>query len=149
MSAPSPPSGAPYISATESLRSTIRWLLTAAAGIGGGLVGGLQLTGLGSLGRNELLRLILAIAGLIIALMAVGYMILRASQILTDEWVTLADLDSERFDRRVRQDSRNRRDRQRLEILDRLYRRLDLVQEELFGPLATSVSELYAQLLQA
>jgi len=99
-----PAPAAPYLTATETLRATVRWLVTAAAGVGGVLVAGLQLTGLGSLGSEELLRLALALGGLFVALAAVGYMIMRASQILTDEWVTLADLQSERFDRRIRQD---------------------------------------------
>jgi type IV secretory pathway VirB2 component (pilin) len=148
LSGTSAPAGT-YATATETLRATIRWLVTAAAAVGGVLVAGLQLTGIGSLGRHDLLRLAVAVTGLVLALVAVGYMILRASQILTDEWVTLADLDSERFDQRVRRDSTARRDRQRRDILERLYERLDLVGEELFGSLATDVSGLYAQLMQA
>ena len=184
VSPPAPPAGAavagvapvgvaaagPYVAATETLRSTVRWLVAAAAGVGGVLVAGLQLTGLGSLGRADLLRLGLAFGGLVVALTAVGYMILRASQILTDEWVTLADLDKEMFYRRIREGARehdnapasirgrlrqrlerirDRRDRQRSDIINGLSERLELIKEELFGSIAASVPDLYARLVQA
>lgn len=151
MTAPAPPSAArpgSYAAATETLRATVRWLVTAAAAVGGALVAGLQLTGVGSLGRDELLRLCVAVTGLVAALLAVGYMVLRASQILTDEWVTLAELDIEKFERQVRA-PKSRRDRQRRQILAGLYDQLGFVQDELFASLAPDVPALYAKLMRA
>lgn len=152
MTAPSPPSAARpggYAAATETLRATVRWLVTAAAAVGGALVAGLQLTGIGSLGRGDLPRLCVAVTGLAAALLAVGYMVLRASQILTDEWVTLAELDIEKFQGRARGNPKSRRDRQRRQILDGLYSQLEFVQDELFASLAPDVSALYAKLMRA
>ncbi|MFI5496287.1 hypothetical protein [Actinoplanes sp. NPDC051859] len=155
-----------YLAATEALRGTTRWLVSAAAGVGAVLVAGLQLTGLGSLGRGELPRLVAAFAGLIVALAAVGYMVLRASQILTTEWVTLADIEKDIFDQQVRRSAqgdtverrklsdrfgrlRDRRYRLRAAMIDGLKERLEFIAEELFGSLATSVPDLYAQLADA
>ncbi|MEV6596077.1 hypothetical protein AB0M36_04335 [Actinoplanes sp. NPDC051346] len=156
-----------YLAATEALRSTTRWLVSAAAGVGAILVAGLQLTGLGSLGSQELPRLTAAFAGLIVALTAVGYMVLRASQLLTTEWVTLADIEKDIFDHRVRQSAqrqngapqpnfldrvgrlRDRRYRLRAAMIEGLKERLEFIAEELFGSLATSVPDLYAQLADA
>ncbi|OJF11915.1 hypothetical protein BG844_23575 [Couchioplanes caeruleus subsp. caeruleus] len=156
-----------YLAATEALRATTRWLVTAAAGVGAVLVAGLQLTGLGSLGSQEIPRLVAAFAGLVVALTGVGYMVLRASQILTTEWVTLADIEKDIFDHRVRQSAqrqsggsrpkfgdrigrlRDRRYRLRAAMIEGLKERLEFIAEELFGSLATSVPDLYAQLADA
>ncbi|WP_143162847.1 hypothetical protein [Couchioplanes caeruleus] len=141
--------------------------MTAAAGVGAVLVAGLQLTGLGSLGSQEIPRLVAAFAGLVVALTGVGYMVLRASQILTTEWVTLADIEKDIFDHRVRQSAqrqsggsrpkfgdrigrlRDRRYRLRAAMIEGLKERLEFIAEELFGSLATSVPDLYAQLADA
>ncbi|GGQ87830.1 hypothetical protein [Couchioplanes azureus] len=156
-----------YLAATEALRATTRWLVTAAAGVGAVLVAGLQLTGLGSLGAQEMPRLVAAFGGLVVALTGVGYMVLRASQILTTEWVTLADIEKDIFDHRVRQSAqrsdggarprlrdrvarpRDRRYRLRAAMIEGLKERLEFIAEELFGSLATSVPDLYAQLADA
>src|SRR6478735_3650820 len=86
-----------YAAATQTLRTTVRWLITAAAGVGGALVAGLGLKGLGSLSFDDWPRLIAATVSMVAALASVGYMITRASRVLTDEWITLAQLNLEEF----------------------------------------------------
>ncbi|AGL15313.1 hypothetical protein [Actinoplanes sp. N902-109] len=159
----------PYEAATQALRTATQWLIAAAAGVGGVLVAGLQLTGLGSLDDREFPRLAIALLGIVVALAAIGYMIRRASEILTIEWVTLADIDKEIFDQRIREgpphrpvtraglpgrlsmvkNLRYRRDRQRREMLDDLRTRLDFIAEELFAAHAENVPDLYARLADA
>ena len=90
-------SAASYATATNNLRTSTRWLLTAAAAAGAALVAGLQLTSIGSLGLSDWPRLIAAAAGLAAGLGAVGYMILQASLLLTDRWITLASLEYEQI----------------------------------------------------
>ena len=105
---------ASYATATDNLRAAARWLLTAAAAAGGVLVAGLQLTGLGSLGADDWPRLLVACLGLAVGLGAVGYMVFQASLMLTDEWISLAQLDLEMINRQLAGQGR-RRDRRRLE----------------------------------
>ncbi|MET8682218.1 hypothetical protein ABZW18_32770 [Streptomyces sp. NPDC004647] len=107
---------------------------------------GLQLTSLGSLGADDWPRLIAAGIGLAASLIGIGYMILRASQLLTDEWVTLAQLEVERFEKRLRDSSR---DQQRRAALERLNERFTVYQDELYGHVADSLSDLYSRLLEA
>ena len=90
-------SAASYSTATDNLRTATRWLLTAAAAAGAVLVAGLQLTSIGSPGTGDWPRLAAATAGLTAGLGAVGYMIFQASMLLTDEWITLAQLEMEPF----------------------------------------------------
>lgn len=92
------PGGSGYAAATESLRSATKWLLAAAAGVAGLLVAGLQLGSLGKLPPNDYLRLAVAVIGLIIALVAVGAVIWRATALLADDWITLAQLTLKEFD---------------------------------------------------
>ena len=86
-------SAASYATATDNLRTSARWLLTAAARAGAVLVAGVQLTSIGSLGLGEWPRLVAAVAGLAAGLGAVGYMIWQASLLLTDKWITLTALE--------------------------------------------------------
>jgi hypothetical protein len=143
---PSP--GAGYAAPTESLRSATRWLLTAAAAAGGALVAGLQLTSIGSLEKANWLRLGIAIAAAVGVFTAVGYMISRTSKLLADEWITLAQLQLERFTRRLR-NSPSKRDKQRGEALERIYTEIQDYRDELYGDVAESVADLYAQLQKA
>jgi len=88
-----------FAAATETLRSTARWLLTAAAGVGGLLIAGLQLTSLGSLSLTAW-RLWVGVGGVLLAVCGVAYLITRTSQLLTNEWITLAQLSVDDFQTR-------------------------------------------------
>src|SRR5258708_6333677 len=105
-------SAASYATATDNLRTSTRWLLTAAAAAGAALIAGLQLTSIGSLGPSDWPRLTAAAVGLAAGLGAVGYMIFQASLLLTDEWITLAALELEEVRQLLWKSSH--RDRRRL-----------------------------------
>ncbi|OKI04631.1 hypothetical protein A6A06_07685 [Streptomyces sp. CB02923] len=137
-----------FAAATQSLRTTARWLLTAAAGVAAALVAGLQLTSIGSLGADQWPRLLVAVGGVAAALAATSYVILRAAQLLTDEWVTLSQLEWENIERRFLRHP-SRRDRRRHESLRKLYEDLPTYGDELYGHLAADVPDLYNQLRDA
>jgi len=139
---------ASYAAATENLRSATRWLLTAAAAAGAAVAAGLQLTSIGSLDIDDWPRLAAAAAGLAGALGAVGYMILRTSRLLTNEWITLADLELDQFKTRLRNSGR-RRDKQRAAAIDRVYDELQVYRDELYGDVAESISDLYSKFIKA
>lgn len=139
---------ADYAAATDHLRTATRWLLTAAAAAGAAMIAGLQLTSIGSLGFADWPRLLAAGAGLAAGLGAVGYMVFRTSRLLTDEWITLAQLELEQFKQQLRQ-SRRRRDQQRAAAIDRIYGELESYQDELYGNVADSISDLYSRLIKA
>ena len=139
---------ASYATATGNLRAAARWLLTAAAAAGGVLVAGLQLTGLGSLGVGDWPRLLIACLGLAAGLGAVGYMIFQASLMLTDEWISLAQLDLEMINRQLAGQGR-RRDRRRLERIKIIRCELENSQDEFYGSAASSISDLYRRLIDA
>jgi hypothetical protein len=139
---------ASYAMATDNLRAAARWLLTAVTAAGGVLVAGLQLTGLGSLGLGDWPRLLLACVGLTAGLGAVGYMVYQASLMLTDEWITLAQLDLEVINRQLAGSSR-RRDRRRLERIKLIRGELENYQDEFYGSVADSLSDLYRRLIDA
>ncbi|MFG2236179.1 hypothetical protein ACGFNX_40355 [Streptomyces sp. NPDC048723] len=90
-------------------------------------------------------RLLAAGLGLTTALIAVGYMIFRTSQLLTDEWGTLAQLDLEKFKNQL-QGSSGRRDRKRREALGHLYGELAVYKDELYGHVADDIPDLYRAL---
>jgi hypothetical protein len=92
------PTATHYGAATEALESTAKWLVTAFAAVGALMIGGVQLTELGTLGRAELPRLTAAVASLAVAVVAVGYMIRETSAIFMTEWVTLAELSYQAFE---------------------------------------------------
>jgi hypothetical protein len=137
-----------YARATDNLRAAARWLLTVAAAAGGVLVAGLQLTGLGSLGAGDWPRLLVACLGLAAGLGAVGYMVYQASLMLTDEWITLAQLDLEMINQQLA-GSRRRRDRRRLEQVKKIRGELESYQDEFYGSVASSISDLYGRLIDA
>jgi hypothetical protein len=139
---------ASYAAATNNLRAAARWLLTAAAASGGVLIAGLQLTGLGTLGAGDWPRLLIACLGLAAGLGAVGYLIFQASLMLTDEWITLAQLDMEMINRQLAGSGR-RRDRRRLERIRKIRDELERYQDELYGSVADSISDLYRRLIEA
>lgn len=138
-----------HAAATEAIRTTARWLLTAAAGVGAALLAGLQLTSLGSLTwSDDWLRIILSLVGLLLGLSAICYMISATSLILTDTWVTLAQLHLEKVHSRLRGSTDNR-DRARGELYLKLYEDLDVYRDELFGGVAESITNLYSKLITA
>lgn len=149
-----------YAAATESLRSATKWLLTAAAAVGAVLVAGLQLSSVGALVSDELPRLMLALSGLALGLAGVGYMIWRASGLLSDEWILLAQLNLDDFERRINTKASrasgcrcscwrrfaNRRQQSRGRIVREIYDELGVYREELYASVATSPEDLYAKL---
>ena len=137
-----------YAAATDNLRSATRWLLTAAAVAAGAMVAGLQLTSIGSLSTNDWPRLVAAAAGLTAALGGVGYMVLRTSRLLTDEWITLAQLQLDRFTELLH-NSRSRHDKRRAAEIRRIYEELHDYRAELFGSVADSIQDLYHRLDEA
>ncbi len=139
---------ASYATATSNLRAAARWLLTAAAASGGVMVAGVQLTGLGSLGARDWPRLVIACLGLATGLGAVGYLVFQISLMLTDEWITLAQLDLEMINRQLA-DSSRRRDRRRLEQIRKIRGELENYQDEFYGSVADSISDLYRRLIEA
>jgi hypothetical protein len=139
---------ASYARATDNLRAAARWLLTAAAVAGGVLMAGVQLTGLGSLGAGDWPRLVIACLGLAAGLGAVGYLVFQASLMLTDEWITLAQLDLEMINRQIA-GSGSRRGRRRLEQIREIREELENYQDEFYGSVATSIADLYRRLIEA
>jgi len=137
-----------YARAADNLRVAARWLLTVVTTAGGLLVAGVPLTGLGSLGADDWPRLLLACAGLAVGFGAVGYMVFQASLMLTDEWITLAQLDLELIDRQLAGPSRPR-DRRRLEWIRKIRGELETSQDEFYGSVADSISDLYRRLIDA
>lgn len=129
---------ATFAAATETLRSTVRWLLTAAAGVGGLLVAGLQLTSLGSLSLDSW-RLWVAVSGVLIALAGVAYLVTRASQVLTNEWTTLAQLSVDDFQARLAGATSE----------SALLHEIEVYKHELYAHVAETVEQLYQRLIQA
>ena len=124
-----------YAAATDNLRTATRWLLTAAAAAGAAMAADLQLTSIGSLGPGGWPRLIAGGAGLAAGLAAVGYIIFRTSRLVTDEWITLAQLELDQFKRQLRNSGR-RHDKRRIEAIDRIHEELESYQDELYGDVA-------------
>ena len=141
-------SAASYATAADNLRTATRWLLTAAAAAAAVMVAGLQLTSIGSLGPSDWPRLIAAVVGLAAGLGAVGYMIFQSSLLLTDEWITLAEMELEPFKQQLRNSSAHR-DKRRLEEINRIYNKLQNYQDEFYGSVADSIQDLYKRLIEA
>lgn len=129
---------ATFAAATETLRSTARWLLTAAAGLGGLLVAGLQLTSLGSLSLTAW-RLWVSVGGVLLAVCGVAYLIMRTSQILTNEWITLAQLSVDDFQAQLEGAASS----------SALLQEIEVYKHELYAQVAESVQQLYRRLIQA
>lgn len=122
-----------YALATQNLRSTVRWILAAAAAVGGALVAGLQLTNLGALPLEQWPRLLTAVVGAAIALAAIGSMVYQASRILTDDWITLAQLSLHEFQSKLSRSAH----------LEGLFEELEVYKAELYGQVADSLPGLY------
>jgi hypothetical protein len=148
-----------YAAATQKLREAAKWLLAAAAGVGGLLLAGLQL---GSVGDLPLPRIVIALIALIMALAGVGMVIRCAGALLTQDWVTLAELASDDVRQRVNERWKSKRERRPFPDLSRLdnwarpdaasiYADLKLARyrEELYGNFAQTPEELFRQFKQA
>jgi hypothetical protein len=133
-----------FAGSTQSLREAAKWLLAAAAGVGGVLVAGLQLSKLGALGADQWLRMVIALIGLALALVGVGWVIARAAALLTEDWITLSQLTIEDFRRRL-----NRRGKPLKGDVDSIYDDIGKYGEELYGHVAVSPEELYHKLKDA
>lgn len=133
-----------FAGSTASLREAAKWLLAAAAGVGGVLVAGLQLSQLGALGADQWLRMVIALSGLALALVGVGWVIARAAALLTEDWITLSQLTIEDFRRRL-----NRRAKPLKGDVDSIYDDIGRYGEELYGHVAVSPEELYQKLKDA
>jgi hypothetical protein len=111
------------------------------------MVAGLQLTSIGSLGPGDWPRLLSAAGGLAAGLGAVSYMIFQASLLLTDEWITLGQMQLEPFNQQLRDPGR--RDRRRSRVIARISSELQNYQDEFFGSVAKDIPDLYRQLIDA
>ena len=131
-----------YASATESLRSTAKWLLAAMAAVGAVLVAGLQLSRLGEL--DEWQWMVLAAVTAAAALGAVGYMIHQTATVLTDDWTTLADLTATQTDALI---SGTPLSRARAAMFTQLRTEIENNRQELFAAVAGNLPELH-QVLQ-
>jgi hypothetical protein len=129
---------ATFAAATETLRSTVRWLLTAAAGVGGILVAGLQLASLGSLSLTQW-RLWVAVGGVLACTAGVVLVMTRTSQILTDDWITLAQLSIGDFQARL----------DGAETDPGLQQEIEVYKHELYAHVAADVPQLYQRLIEA
>jgi hypothetical protein len=81
-------------------------------------------------------RLLVAVVGLGAALTRVGYVVHRASRILTDDWITLAQLSLAEFRGKLEQSDR----------LEGLFDDVETYREELYGQVATDLPGLYMKL---
>ncbi|WP_146046222.1 hypothetical protein [Streptomyces cahuitamycinicus] len=77
------------MAATETFRAAARWLVAVSGAIAAVLVAGLQLTALGSLAGR---RLSMAVVLFLVAITSVGFILLRAAQVLAPTAQTLTEL---------------------------------------------------------
>ena len=83
------PSGDRIASASNQIQVTAKWIIAAFAGVGAALIAGLQLTGLGKL---DFVELLIAVAGLTLALAAVLVAIWVVAKVLTPPEILLDEL---------------------------------------------------------
>jgi hypothetical protein len=91
VAAASSPPADPLAAATDRVRETVKWLITAFAAIGAVLVAGSQLSTLSRLNPSDW-RLWIAVLGLAIGLGGVGFAIWKAVDVITPQQITLGDL---------------------------------------------------------
>jgi hypothetical protein len=75
--------------AADRIRETVKWLITAFAGVGAALIAGSQLASLGKIDGG---RLVFAVACVVVGLGALAYAIAVAASVLTGGRVSLGDL---------------------------------------------------------
>ena len=93
---------------------------------------------LGEIGPQAWPRLATAIVGVGIALGGVAFVMLRISQLLTDDWITLTRLSLDEFQAQVANNH----------YLQGLYEELDVHREELYGHVADDIPTLYRRLCE-
>jgi len=74
------------------IQEATKWVMGSFAAIGAVLVGGLQISAIGTLGFDEPLSIGLAFGTMTVALLAVGLVLARAAHVLIPPLVTLSDL---------------------------------------------------------
>jgi hypothetical protein len=149
----------PYVQATESIRAAARWLLAAFAAVGGVLVAGVPLTDLGRVGVWNF-RFWIAVAAIVAALGAIGWMIRAVARVFTAEYVSFGELRQADFPEKVKRprtpegpddlrsktaEKRSRRQRRVHDIREVI----DTSREELYGSQARSLAELSRLLRKA
>jgi hypothetical protein len=87
-----PSTAPPLAKAADRLRETSKWLITVFAGVGGALIAGSQLSNIGHLAPNNVVRFLLAAAGVILALVGVAWAIGAAVKVQTAGSVDLRGL---------------------------------------------------------
>ncbi|MEV6524476.1 hypothetical protein AB0M43_21190 [Longispora sp. NPDC051575] len=126
----------------QSLRSAVKWLITASAGVGAVMVAGLGLTDLGQLPPSSW-RLYVALGAAVVTLATIAHLITSASAVLTHEWLTLASFTERTFGL---PDPRQREPRDQLGVIEE---KLAFSRHELYGHVARSVPDLHARLADA
>lgn len=76
----------------EGLRGAARWVVGAAAAVGAIMVAGVQVGAVASIGPGEPIRLTLALGAVGLGLLAVGFVIGKASAVLTSPRVSLVQI---------------------------------------------------------
>jgi hypothetical protein len=116
--------------ALGSIQTAAKWIVGAAAVVVGTLIGGLQLKDLGPLLGSSLLRLLIATAACLAALIGAGAILIAAVQVLITQGLTLSDIA--RREVRVEVTRGPLRPGQQVSDFDPLLRSLAKRQRELF-----------------
>jgi hypothetical protein len=133
--------GASVAAATDALRAATKWILAALAGTSAALITGLSLAPLGHLTGA---RLALAVASALVTLAAILTVIVGAARVLTDEWLTLGQLDDEAFDLLLQGTGwRQWRSRRRVRLLHHIRDLVDRDGQTMFAHVAESVQQLH------
>jgi hypothetical protein len=81
----------PFERAANRARDAAKWLIAAYAAVGAALAAGIQVSNIGRIGGDDP-RLWLALAGLVVAILAIAVAIGRVSRVLVSRPLTLPDL---------------------------------------------------------
>jgi hypothetical protein len=125
--------------ATETIRSTAKWLATAFAGVGAVLIAGISLTGLGKLHATQLTIASIAVLG---ALLAIVYIIPRVARVFTAKYITLASLATQTFPGSTSRLVQYRRLKRMRPIIESVKES----SEELYGGQAADLADLYRRM---
>ncbi|MCM3883332.1 hypothetical protein [Frankia sp. R82] len=131
-----------FRAATEALRSTAKWLVTALAGVAVVLVAGVQLTSLGRLGAADWPRILLAALALLTSLISIGILVRDTTRVLTDSYVTVTEIQDAVIDGEFAVDDRSVR-------LRRLGEQIANLREELYAHVAPDLGTLLRRLREA
>ncbi len=131
-----------FRAATEALRSTAKWLVTALAGVAVVLVAGVQLTSLGRLGAADWPRIVLAASALLTSLISIGILVRDTTRVLTDSYVTVTEIQDAVIEGELAVDDRSVR-------LRRLGEQIANLREELYAHVAPDLGTLLRRLREA